>query len=39
MNLQISATRFGSKIPKHVAESCKFIKYLTKICVNIYYII
>jgi hypothetical protein len=29
----------GSQKPKHAAESCKFMKYLIKSCVRLYYII
>jgi len=28
----------GSKRPNHLAESCKFIKYLIQICVKLYFI-
>ena len=28
----------GPKKPKHIAESCKFINYLIKICVRLYFI-
>ena len=29
----------GSKKPKHIAEGCKFIKYLIKSCVRLFYYI
>jgi hypothetical protein len=44
MNLQLSATpswmqpEDGSRKLKHVSEGCKFIGYLAKSCVGLYFI-
>jgi len=38
MNLHISAQSLGFLEPKHVAEICKFVKYLIKNRVRLYII-